>query len=212
VDQQLGRVLDHLDRTGQAGHTLVVVTSDHGEEFAEHGGYEHLRTLYDEVLRIPLVVRAPRVAPRTSAAQVSLLDIAPTVLAAVGLPREASHEGQNLLGTIEPRDAYGETEFGSPPGAPRARKLFLRQGQAGPKLVLTLDRRTDALLVEEWFDLRRDPRELASARPPEPSAAAWRARLLERWRAARATGSEEKPVTLGADEQERLRALGYVGR
>src|SRR6185436_16460641 len=64
VDDELGRVLDHLRKRGLDGGTLLVVTSDHGEEFREHGAWEPQRTLYEEVTRIPLMFRGPGVAAR----------------------------------------------------------------------------------------------------------------------------------------------------
>jgi arylsulfatase A-like enzyme len=93
TDDEMGRVLDHLSARGALANTLVVVTSDHGEEFLEHGSWEHQKTLYGEVIRVPLVVRGPGVPARREPAPVSLLDVAPTVLAWAGLPAPASFQG-----------------------------------------------------------------------------------------------------------------------
>ncbi len=212
TDAQLGRVLDHLDRSGLSRHTLVVVTSDHGEEFGEHGGYEHLRTLYEEVIRIPLLLKGPRLRPGARRDPAGLLDVAPSVLEAVGLPREPSHRGHSLLGRSPGREAYGETDQAGFLGKRRIRKLFLRGGEHGGKLILTLDRRSGELLGEEWFDLARDSHERRSVMPPASTAGPWRDRLLERWRAARGSGEPGPEVTLPAEDRERLQALGYIGR
>lgn len=212
TDAQIGRVLDHLDRTGLSRHTLVVVTSDHGEEFGEHGGYEHLRTLYEEIIRIPLVLRAPRVTPRVERAQVSLLDVAPTVLDAIGLPPAPTHRGQSLLGPLGEGEAHGETDLGAFVGPRRTRKLFVRAGVDRGKLILTLDRRTGETLTEEWFDLARDPLEAKAAVPPTVEAEAWRDRLLARWREARRNAGAGSEVMLDDEERGRLQALGYLGR
>jgi arylsulfatase A-like enzyme len=102
VDAALGRLFAALDEIGVAGRTLVVVTSDHGEEFRDHDSFGHGHTLYDEVVRVPLVVRAPGAARgashdggaargagggiRTDAS--ATIDIAPTLLGFAGVTRE----------------------------------------------------------------------------------------------------------------------------
>ena len=63
TDSVLSALLGELDRVGELDSSIVVVTSDHGEEFGEHGDVEHSRTVYDEVLRVPLILRAPGLAP-----------------------------------------------------------------------------------------------------------------------------------------------------
>src|SRR5262249_9591437 len=64
VDSMLGRVLDALDQLGLAENTIVAVTSDHGEEMFERGFLQHGKSVYEEVTRIPLILRIPGVAPR----------------------------------------------------------------------------------------------------------------------------------------------------
>jgi arylsulfatase A-like enzyme len=212
ADDEVGRFLDHLQARGLAGSTLVVVTSDHGEEFLEHGSWEHQKTLYEEVLRIPLVVAGPGVVPRREPAQVSLLDVAPTVLAWAGLAAPAGFQGRSLLSPPGDREAYGETDH-SPD---RTRKLFLRAGQSRWKAVLSLDGASTPaappkVVREEWYDLAADPGETRSV-PPAPAAAdAIRSRALDRWRAGRRTDAPARPVCLSPEQTERLRALGYIG-
>jgi arylsulfatase A-like enzyme len=205
TDDELGRVLDHLERRGLDASTLVVVTSDHGEEFLEHGQWEHQRTLYEEVVRIPLVVKGPGLAARREPEQVSLLDVAPTVLAWAGLPPAPTHAGRSLLMPLAAREAYGETLHTTD----ATDKLFLRGGQRSWKLVLSQPRAGGAPL-EEWFDLRSDPGETRSAPPRGDVAEPIRARALERFRGPRRTAPPPATVCLDAEQQERLRALGYV--
>jgi arylsulfatase A-like enzyme len=207
TDNQLGRVLDHLRRRGLDRSTLVVVTADHGEEFLDHGSWGHGRTLYEEIIRVPLVVHGPGVAPRREAAQASLLDVAPTILAWAGLPRPAHFQGRSLLEPAGARETFGDK--GHAKGG--ARKLFLRGGKAGLKLVLSLDPKQDRVSGEEWFDLAADPAERRPTRPAEAEADAMRRRALSRWREARARGSAGRAVGLTPEQIERLEALGYVG-
>lgn len=111
VDEHLGRILDALERTGMAKHTLVVVLSDHGEEFFEHDGLGHRRTLYEEVVRIPLVLRLPEVLPSNAvvAGPVSLPDVLPTVLDVLGLPAMATPGGRSFLAAVRAGDPVEHT-------------------------------------------------------------------------------------------------------
>jgi arylsulfatase A-like enzyme len=207
TDDQLGRVIDHLRGRGLDRSTLVVVTADHGEEFLDHGSWIHGRTLYEEIIRVPLVVAGPGVAPRREAAQASLLDVAPTILAWARLPAPARFQGRSLLQPYGPREAFGDK--GHAKGG--ARKVFLRGGQAGLKLILSLDPEQDRVNGEEWFDLAAEPSERRPARPAAAEADALRRRALSRWREARALGDSGPAVGLTPEQMERLEALGYIG-
>ncbi len=97
-DQTLRWIDDELARLLSALHPddVVVIFSDHGEEFWDHGGYEHGHTLYDELLRVPLLVRAPAMPSGRIDTPVSLLDLAPTVLELLGLPHDRM-DGTSLV-------------------------------------------------------------------------------------------------------------------
>src|SRR4029077_15384748 len=105
ADRELGAFLNLLRKLGRYDESLIVLVADHGEEFGEHGGFDHGRTLYEEVLRVPLIVKFPRargVAAVRGAAPVSSLDLAPALLAAagrgVGSPAAGGFDGQVLPG------------------------------------------------------------------------------------------------------------------
>ena len=98
TDDQVGAFLSTLRRLDLADRTIVVLTSDHGEEFGEHGGAGHGRTLHREVLQVPLIVWAPgllRAARVTAPA--SLLDVAPSILDLLGLTADPEHRGTSLV-------------------------------------------------------------------------------------------------------------------
>ncbi len=206
VDDELGRVLDHMKTRGLERGTLLVVTSDHGEEFRDHGSWEHQKTLYEEVVRIPLVVHGPKIKARREPAQVSLRDVAPTVLAWADVAAPAAWQGASLLSAPGDREAYGETNH----TIDRSRKLFLRAGQRSWKTILTLSTDGSKVLKEEWYDLASDPRELQSSAPPAVVAEAIRARALDRWRGDRGRGGAAPEVRPTPEQRERLKALGYV--
>jgi len=86
VDAQLGRLLDALERRGILNNGVVVFTSDHGEEFWEHGGVEHGHSHHGEVIDVPLVLVAPGVPPGVRDGVASLVDVVPTIRSIVGLP------------------------------------------------------------------------------------------------------------------------------
>ncbi len=108
ADDHIGPFLTKLGQLGLGDRTIVVITSDHGEEFGDHGGMGHGRTLQQEVLRVPLVIAAPGLlAPAAVAAPVSLLDVAPTVLDLLGLAPIPGHRGVSLVSRA--RDAAAGT-------------------------------------------------------------------------------------------------------
>jgi arylsulfatase A-like enzyme len=99
VDEHVGRLLSRLDEKGVASRTLVVVLSDHGDEFFEHGGIGHRRNVAEEVIRVPVLLRLPGSLPagHVEPGLVSLTDIPPTVLELAGLPVPASLTGRSIL-------------------------------------------------------------------------------------------------------------------
>jgi arylsulfatase len=97
IDEQVGRLLDALERTGQLDNTLVVFTSDHGEMLGDHGIYLKGAYFYEPAIRVPLIVAGPGVASGvTSDALVELMDLAPTLLDAAGEPRYPGMQAKSL--------------------------------------------------------------------------------------------------------------------
>jgi arylsulfatase A-like enzyme len=99
-------LLDRLDAKKLSQRTLVIVLSDHGDEFFEHGGIGHRRNLYEEVLRVPLLARLPGVLPagRTVNGQVTLADVMPTVLDVLKLPAAANLTGRSIMPLVRGED------------------------------------------------------------------------------------------------------------
>lgn len=101
-DRTLSTMLAHLDSTGLAEDTILIVTADHGEEFLEHGGTIHSRTCYVESVHVPLIVRVPGEAARRIDAHVALADVVPTLVELLGLVERATEpDGQSLLIPVE---------------------------------------------------------------------------------------------------------------
>jgi len=116
LDDVLGRFFAWLDEQGFAKDTLFVVTSDHGEEFQEHGSFLHGTTHYDELLRIPWILRGPGVPNgKVLAEPVHGVDVAPTLLALMGIPSSVPRDGLDVSvlwhgGTLPQRTFFGEAD------------------------------------------------------------------------------------------------------
>jgi arylsulfatase A-like enzyme len=208
TDDEIGRVLQHARQRGLDRSTLFVVTADHGDEFLDHGSWGHTRKLYEEIVRIPLILAGPGVAARREPRQASLLDVAPTLLDWAGLTVPQHMQGASLLRAFADREAFGDKGHAKEGG----RRLFLRAGQRGWKAIFVLDAAGGGFSSEEWYDLASDPKERKPATPDPSLAAAARERTLARWQRARSLGAvrQAPKVLLSTDEVERLKALGYL--
>jgi arylsulfatase A-like enzyme len=107
-DAQLGRLVAQLKTWGIWDQTMLIVTSDHGEELFEDGRCGHGTSLRDSVVRVPLVIHDPArfVAGATIDQGVELVDLLPTILAALGKPALAAAQGEPLRGGLWPKPAY----------------------------------------------------------------------------------------------------------
>jgi arylsulfatase A-like enzyme len=220
TDDHLGEIVANLRRLGVLDDTIVVVTSDHGDEFFEHGLKGHGVALYDEVVHVPLVIRYPeRIAPgQRITEQVRLMDIAPTILglaqiaappdfAAPGLHDRAIDLSPWLVdgGNAERPGlpAFSQTLIGLRHESVRTQhaKLIQRINEVSGKTFVML------------YDLAADPREsynLNREKPP-PSSRQVLDGLLSAWRIE--TGREKSlaiPLRHEPEQEDRLRALGYV--
>ncbi|MFT5690512.1 MAG: hypothetical protein ACI8PQ_003369, partial [Planctomycetota bacterium] len=105
MDAAVGRVLDALEASGQKERTIVAFVADHGEGLDDHGHYHHGYTLFEDQVRIPWILRIPgRDAGRVVERSVAAIDLAPTLLSALGLPVPASFEGVDRLAPGAPDD------------------------------------------------------------------------------------------------------------
>ena len=98
----VGEVIEKIDRLGIGDETLLIVTSDHGQEFFEHGEKGHQKSLYDEVLRIPLVMRWPKglAAGQVLETPVSLVDLTPSICDLIGVAPPPDMEGRSLVSVL----------------------------------------------------------------------------------------------------------------
>lgn len=153
TDQQFGRLVDTLKEQGLYDNALIIVLADHGEEFWEHGGTGHGRTLYEEQLRIPFLIKLPgnAYAGEVRHGLAEMVDLAPTVLEALGLPPAPRFQGVSMMGMIR----------GDEPGKPMA-YASLALEDALQRAAKSLEYKyIDDLARNQtrWFDLIADPGE-----------------------------------------------------
>lgn len=177
LDPTFSRLLAVLDGPRLRGRSWIIVSSDHGEAFGEHDSWEHTKTLYEEMIRVPLLVRGPGVVPRTVVEPVSLLDVGPTVLDLFAQPTPAGWAGQSLVPLLRPaRPARGpaagnDDAPGGPSAEPLLERPILAEGRMRQTLItpegmkVIVDNRRK---IVEAYDLAEDPGELVDVwdRPP----------------------------------------------
>lgn len=226
ADEAVGRLLDTMKELGVYDRSLITVTADHGEAFHDHGHWQHSITLYEELVRIPLIVKWPGDSPRGRVgSQVSQVDIFTTVLDTVGL-KPPPTDGIDLLGFVEGnsktkrrRRVISENAWRSPAGW--ARKIAIRTEKL--KYIVTLatsegiEPTESDVQSEELYDLMRDPTEqknlmLESSSVAEPFRRELGNYLSEarRLRSTRERERERESVIEDETTRERLRSLGYI--
>jgi len=213
TDDRLGAFLRHLEELGRLDDTLVIVTSDHGEEFGEHGSVHHWQLYFQPNLRVPLIVRPPGgvAGPVRIAAQAELIDVLPTVLAWVGAESLAAAQGRSLLPLLAPDAAAapGGRERAAFAWWPDPEQLPLRSLVLGDHQLLF-----NELLPgrDELYDLAADPmgqRDLA-AEQPERVARLRELGLQGMQDNAPIHAERTRPrMKLDRKTQEQLKALGY---
>jgi len=171
LDRELGRLIASLRSRIESGRTIVVFLSNHGEEMMDHGSMGHGATLFEEMLRVPVIFSGAKGLPAgaTLDAPASILDVAPTILELMGLPPEPRFEGRGLL------RALAGDGLPPPPGAPIASQMdsvgyhtpwhWARAARRGSTKVVVSS--TDVLGIDPWrsetFDLAADPAERNAA-------------------------------------------------
>ncbi|MDJ0762995.1 MAG: sulfatase-like hydrolase/transferase [Myxococcota bacterium] len=187
VDQAIGRVLAYLDDAFP--NALLTVFADHGEEFEDHGGQFHGTSLYDEQVRVPLLMRIPGVSHRIIETPVSLVDLMGTHLAILDIPIPARCRSKDLTGLIAGTTKDGEAfaqAHGANMIATRAFKLICQHG----------------LDLCQLYDLEKDPKEQRSVAVAHPDLTQALKQRLRNWRHSHAK-FELRPVTGTSEADQR---------
>ncbi len=222
TDERLGELFDELERRGLLERSIVIVTSDHGEQFWEHGNWRHGSSMYDHQLLVPLIMHLPEPLRRQLGVphgqvidqQVELVDLYPTILDLLGI--ELDHEVQGLSlrpllagGTLPFRQAFAENT-----NIKTWERKALRTDRY--KFVYSYPKKRSRSGNSEYYqlyDLIEDPLEqvnLADDFPDLVRAHLEKIRALRRGVGAEQL-DEELPEGLDPDLEEKLKALGYIG-
>ena len=211
ADRELQRLLARLERADLAENTIVVIVSDHGEGFGEHGYVGHGNALHDEALRVVLMLRAPGFAPRRVHDVVNSVDVMPTVLDLAAIPRNALLlQGRTLVPALRGEKLAIAPVFSHSLSRKdrEGRQWSVREGRW--RFVWDEEKQAGAL-----FDLESDPQELADVSADNPRIAERMLGLLRAQRDVdlafreRASGPPQR-YQLDADTERDLRLLGYV--
>ena len=207
-DHQFGILVEELKDRGLYDSTMIVVVSDHGEEFQDHGGWGHGNTLYNEQLAIPLLVKLPDQlhAGRVVDHPAQHVDLMPTILSLLGLPIPPEVQGESLWPAIATETAGDVTSVAYLNLDGRAMESLQQDAQ---KMIRHLTQYETASQAEV-FDLATDPAEQTNIAGERPVLRGFLLASLRRW-------VLEQPILLSADEavidaelEERLRTLGYI--
>ncbi len=205
LDAMLGLLLDRLERDGRLADSWIVITSDHGEELYEHGGWNHGQTLFEEQIRVPLILRPPGglSARRTITSTVSLMDLLPTLVRIAGGTAPPGIHGEDLAPLLT-----GET---------RERFNVSTATTEGPELAslragsykLVLDQASGAARL---FDLAEDPGEQEDLAPGNPELTQRLEAVLRETVARVAQGGAFEAGSVEETEARRevLKSLGYI--
>jgi arylsulfatase A-like enzyme len=200
IDEQVGRMLDALEQTGQAANTIVIFMSDHGEMLGDHGIYLKGPYFYEPLIHVPLIISYPPVvlAGRRSRAMVELVDLAQTLLDAAGLPHHPGMQGRSiwpmLTGRADPHrhrdDVYCESYNAIPTHTdPVAHATMVRTDRYKLVAVHGMD-------GGELYDLDKDPDETTN-RWGDPAYESAKLMLLKRLCDRMAWTADPLPVREG---------------
>lgn len=209
VDDEIGRLLSAIKEMGLYERAAIVLSSDHGEEFWDHGGFEHGHSMHQELLRVPLIIKrsGPASAGRVDAT-VGTEGLTPTILELAGLPCDAAAMTSTSFA------AYLKSELPAPPARSVSSfgTLYFEKLEAVTAPEYKYIRSVD-FTKEEFYDRTLDPLELHPLGAAENPAAVESARnLLDAARGlGKSTGTvDKKDVVMDAGTEDSLRSLGYI--
>jgi len=211
VDEQLGRLVEHLKREGIYEDTAIIVTGDHGESLTEHGIYYEHHGLYDQSLHVPMIIKAPGFEGREDAF-VQHFDLAPTVLDLLGQGYDAEEfDGESLSPSNRPTDREAAYAI----EAKVTRKRAIRTDQY--KFIKRLDKGNPCDYCgtfhgddKELFDIGNDPEELNNIHGSNAERSKQLEKMLDEWIESRPSPRPDVvDFSVDEDVKETLRQMGY---
>jgi arylsulfatase A-like enzyme len=204
LDAEFGRLVGALRDRGLVDRTIVVFVADHGEEFRDHGGFEHGMALYQESVHVPLMIRLPGAAGRRTRTLAQHVDLMPTLLHLLGVPAPDGLPGRVLVGAdgrvVDRPDAEAMTST-------RFARTMLTALVVPPwKVVLS----EHAGIAPQVFDLENDPGERQDVAGEHAVLVGYARQRVAEMEAAMTSARGEAQPPLDPAVRERLRRLGYV--
>ena len=209
VDRVLGLLETELERLNMSASTTVIFTSDHGEEFGEHGGFFHGTTLYEEQIHVPLLFYHPAFRPEHRSDVARLIDLAPTISETFGHGRSPLWKGRHLFGTDQAPDYVWALQDH------QGNKLQAIRETTGKsrKLILANPNNPRGLQEQELYELALDPLETTNIEDQESVRAL--TQTLEDILGGREAAQEQLAVPkdeapLSDEDRAALEAIGYM--
>ena len=221
TDREIGKILHTMKQMDLEENTLVVVTADHGEGMGQHDHLGHSINIYEEAVRVPLLLRWPNRIPRGRVFKepVELVDLAPTILDLIGVTKDGfPFQGRSLAAAIRgesPLDAdrpvylYREIYENRQKELFSGRKVWLKGEKFGILAGNWKYIEGNEEDTKELFDLASDPRELVNLTTTRAERTAELAAHLKEWK-KRHLRVESVQGKLSEEDIKRLKALGYV--
>lgn len=205
VDEWIGRFLAELETLGLDQRATIVIISDHGEEFQEHGSVLHEK-LYATVTRVPLILRLPggKLSKRIPQI-VETVDLVPTLLDLVGAPHHSGLQGRSLVPLMLGDESWRERAFSESPYFGERRAVTL----ASSRLLMTLKDNTI-----EVYEFRQDPLEQNDISEGNEQRNTYLIQQLEAWQELVEGAAYERTHdgrAIDEETREQLEALGYLG-
>jgi uncharacterized sulfatase len=218
VDAELGRLFERLNQMGVEDNTLIVITADHGDEFLEHGHVRHYRTLYGDVLHVPLIFKMPKKLPQGKriSGLVRLTDVSPTILSLAEIHTSPGEFGSFVREPLL-RGADLSNEMKSDEGLSLPARVALGD-LFGDKPLSSIRTDSTKLVVGpasgkplEMYDLRSDPGEQENLVSQDSAAVS---ALLEAWKSwsaeLQSVGQQLETKELDDEIRTRLKSLSYI--
>lgn len=231
TDARIGEFFSGFESAGELAESIVIVTSDHGEQFWEHGSWGHGQNLHDHQIHVPLLVFLPESVkaelarksramgqgqPVTQGAiedQIELIDLYPTLLELLGVEMDGPVNGRSLVSLLAGQGSLPDREaFAEHTNIKENEQKALRTPRY--KFMVSIPRKSSAATGEsyELYDLKRDPGERKNLAPGlSAKVVELRARIGRIMDGADSARDEEVPADIDDALREQLKALGYIG-
>lgn len=210
TDALVGELMDKLDALGHASDTVVAIVGDHGESLGDHGEKYHGLFIYDTTIRVPFIMKGPRITPARIEDPVRMIDIMPTLLDLVGIQGDFKPEDKLLKGQSLTPLLFGEKKSLDLLGYSESHYPSLHYGWSNLISLRAGSYKYIQAPKPELYDLATDPDEKKNLIDEQPEIASKMLKNLEEL--GRLAGkSKMSRVEAGSDTAEALRALGYTG-